>query len=135
MPENTSIPEDMYGSLEELVSATQKEILDLVKKKHPEVEEIAAKLKEQYKEIYLYAFSEDEFYIYRPIKRFEYKKLTMQYAENQEKLGEEIVKLGVLHPKLDDEKLDDLKAGTVATLLELIFAASNFGASAPAIKL
>ena len=124
-----------YTDIDAIIKATQEELLKMVKNKHPEVDKLIEKYKSKYKDIFMYVFSEDEFYIYRPLKRLEYKRLAMQYKDDEEQLGEMLVITGVVYPKLDEQSINELKAGTVATLLELILAASNFGAQAPTIKL
>ncbi len=109
-------------AVEELVKTNQslKQIIDNAKK--------------QYDSVYLYFFSDTEYYIYRQLNRFEYKELSAK-SQDYEQLMENVMTTAVIYPKLSLDMLDSLKAGVVPTLTELILAASNFGASNPVIPL
>lgn len=109
-------------AVEELVKTNQslKQIIDNAKK--------------QYDSVYLYFFSDNEYYIYRQLNRFEYKELSSK-SQDYEQLMENVMTTAVIYPKLSLDMLDSLKAGVVPTLTELILAASNFGASNPVIPL
>lgn len=77
----------------------------------------------------------DEKYIYRSLRRFEYKAL-MATADASKSFNEDkIVGMCVLNPVMDPSKLPMLKAGTVTSLVELIMAASNFGTVEEPVKL
>jgi len=90
--------------------------------------------KAKYGDVFAISFG-DEQYVYRPIKRFEYKTI-MANAESTRAFNEEkIVQMCVLHPAVDVAKMPTLKAGTVSTLVELIMAASNFGVTEEPLKL
>ena len=90
--------------------------------------------KGKYGEVYLISLGEEK-YIYRPIKRFEYKSI-MANAESTRAFNEEkIVQMCVVYPIIDATKLPTIKAGTVSTLVELIMAASNFGITEEPVKL
>jgi hypothetical protein len=85
-------------------------------------------------EVYLITLGEEQ-YLYRPIKRFEYKTI-MANAESTRAFNEEkIVQMCVVYPAIDVAKLPTLKAGTISTLVELIMAASNFGITEEPVKL
>ena len=77
----------------------------------------------------------DEKYIYRSLKRFEYKTIMAVAEANRAFNEEKIVGMCVLSPVIDATKMPTLKAGTVSTLVELIMAASNFGVTEEPVKL
>jgi len=115
---------------EELKKAAE----EILYEKDPEFAKKIEGFKKQYKDVLIYFFDMDEFYIYRPLTRFEYKEITGS-TEDAEKASEFIVQKAVLYPELTEEIMDQLKAGVVPTLLELILNASNFGIQNPVIKL
>ena len=77
----------------------------------------------------------DEQYVYRPIKRFEYKTIMNNPDSNRPFNEEKIVQMCVVHPTMDVQKIPAVKAGTISTLVELIMAASNFGVTEEPVKL
>ena len=77
----------------------------------------------------------DESYVYRAIRRFEYKQVMSTPESNRAFNEEKIVQMCVLHPQIDVTKIAGFKAGTISTLVELIMAASNFGIQEEPIKL
>lgn len=119
---------------EELMDNLRQVAEEMLYERDPSLKEKIEKFKEQYSEIYVYFFDEHEFYIYRPITRFEYKDV-ISTTNNAEEAGEQIVLKAVLYPSLTKDRLDSLKAGIVPTLLELILNVSNFGIQNPVIKL
>ncbi len=119
---------------EELMENLRKTAEEILFEKDPSLKELIQKLKEEYEEIYVYFFDENEFYIYRPLTRFEYKEVVSS-TQDSEEAGEQIVLKATLYPQLTKERLDTLKAGIVPTLLELILNVSNFGIQNPVIKL
>ena len=93
-----------------------------------------AEWKSKFGDIYLITLGEEK-YIYRSIKRFEYKTL-MANADSTRAFNEEkIVQMCVIYPAIDATKIPTLKAGTITTLVELIMAASNFGVVEEPVKL
>ena len=95
-----------------------------------------AEWKIKFGEVYVAKFSEEEKYIYRPLRRLEYKQLlTLGQSENKSFAEEKVVQTCVVHPVVDPTKIGALKAGTISTLVDLIMAASNFGVAEEPIKL
>ena len=84
--------------------------------------------KEKYGDIYVATFNEEE-YIYRPLKRFEYKQiLSINQTQDARTFAEEkVAEKCIIWPKIESAKLSTLKAGTISTIVDLIMAASNFG--------
>ena len=78
-------------------------------------------------DVFLVSFSEKENFIFRPIKRLEWKTL-MNKVEKLPALkkSESIVMKGTLWPKLSQQNINVLTAGAVETLRELILQSSNF---------
>lgn len=97
-------------------------------------QELIAEWKLKHGEVYLITLS-DEQYVYRPIKRFEYKTIMANTDATRAFNEEKIVGMCVVYPILDVSKMPTLKAGTISTLVELIMAASNFGISEEPVKL
>lgn len=83
--------------------------------------------KQQYGECYLASFSEKENFLFRPLKRQEWRNLMAQTAKLDEfKKSEAIVMRGIVFPKLNNMNIGSLAAGTVDSLRDLILEASNF---------
>jgi len=92
--------------------------------------------KVKFGEVYVAKFSEEEKYVYRPLRRLEYKQLlTLGQGENKSFAEEKVVQMCIVHPIVDPSKISLMKAGTVSTLVELIMTASNFGISEEPVKL
>lgn len=92
--------------------------------------------KAKFGEIYVAKFSDDEKYIYRPLKRFEYKQiLALGQTDNKAFAEEKIVAMCIVWPVIEATKVPTLKAGTINTLVELIMEASNFGIKEEPVKL
>jgi hypothetical protein len=86
--------------------------------------------------VYIAKFADDEKYIYRPLKRFEYKQiLALGQTDNKSFAEEKIVSMCVVWPVLEAIKIPTLKAGTINTLVELIMESSNFGIKEEPTKL
>ncbi len=87
--------------------------------------------------MYVATFGEDK-YVYRPMKRFEYKQVMQlgnQTPDNRSFVEEKIAQMCVIWPVFDIAKLSTFKAGTISTLVDLIMAISNFGVTEEPIKL
>jgi len=78
-----------------------------------------------------------EKYLYRPMRRFEYKQVMQisQTPDNKSYIEEKIAQICVIWPKIDASKLSTLKAGTISTLVDLVMVASNFGITEEPTKL
>jgi len=126
--------ENWVMDTEAIMGELRQAAVEILQEQNPEAVEVIEELKKKHKDLYLYFFSEDEFYVYRPVTRLEYKDLSTKYT-NSDELAEQIVLNAVLYPKLKLDNLSDLKAGVVPTLLELILTVSNFGVNNPVIKL
>ena len=90
--------------------------------------------KGKFGEIQLINLGEEQ-YVFRPIKRFEYKIVMNNPDSNRAFNEEKIVQMCVIHPAMDVTKMPGMKAGTISTLVELIMAASNFGINEEPVKL
>lgn len=87
-------------------------------------------------EVYVSKFSEEERYVYRPLRRLEYKQLlSLGQNENKSFAEEKVVQMCVVWPVIDPTKISTMKAGTVSTLVDLIMTASNFGISEEPVRL
>jgi len=99
------------------------------------VEELTAdrieELKKKYGEIYQVTLS-GVVYVYRPLKRIEYKQIVGTTEQTRSFTEEQIVQKCVVHPSID---IASSKAGTVATLTELVMVASDFGVQEEPIRL
>ena len=91
-------------------------------------------MKVKFGEVYMINLSGEK-YVYRPLKRFEYKTLMSNAEANRAFNEEKIVQSCVVFPIIDAVKMPTLKAGTVSTLVELIMAASNFGVTEEPVRL
>lgn len=87
-------------------------------------------------EVYVATFSNEEKYVYRPLKRFEYKQiLSLGQQDNKSFAEEKVAQFCILWPIIDPAKLATFKAGTISTLVDLIMAVSNFGIQEEPVKL
>jgi len=137
--EDIELTEDEEVELRRLQAKAQKQdiILKVFSslKKKPSEEEIE-NFKHQYGECYLVSFSEQENFLFRPLKRQEWRTLMAQTAKLDEfKKSEAIVIKGVVWPKLNNINIGGLTAGTVETLRDLILEASNFMTPDRAVQL
>ena len=84
--------------------------------------------KAKHGDIFVATFGEEK-YIYRPLKRFEYKQILSvnQTADAKTYAEEKVAEKCIVWPQIDPTKISTLKAGTISTLVDLIMAASNFG--------
>ncbi len=93
--------------------------------------------KTKFGDIFVATFGEEKF-VYRSIRRFEYKnimQLGTQDVDNRTFLEEKVAKMCIVWPEIDASKLPTLKAGTISTLVDLIMTASNFGITEEPVKL
>ena len=87
-------------------------------------------------DIYVVKFSETEKYIYRPMRRFEYKQIVaMGQSENKSFAEEKIAQMCIVWPTIDPTKIATLKAGTISTVVDLVMSSSNFGVAEEPLKL
>jgi hypothetical protein len=92
--------------------------------------------KAKFGDVYLIKFSDQEKYLYRPMRRFEYKQIVaMGQAENKSFAEEKIALMCIIWPTIDPTKISTLKAGTISTIVDLVMSSSNFGVSEEPIKL
>lgn len=139
--ENAKIERDSedtgWMDTEQLLEELKRTAEEILYEKDPVLREKLQSFRKQYQDIYVFFFTDDEFYIYRPITRFEYKELDREYGNDAEKFLEMLVCKAVLYPTMTPERLDGLRAGVAPTLASLIMSASGFGAEKtnPVVKL
>jgi len=138
--EETQTPNEEFQPQDENPKAEEKsEGQDIVmkafdeKKNKPAQQQIDA-WKQQYGEVFLIAFDEDEMYVWRPINRLEYKQM-IQSVQNEAAFQEAMVQKCVLWPNIGPEWLAAGKAGTIPTLHAVILEGSNFLEPAMAVTL
>lgn len=84
-------------------------------------------LKQKCGEVYFIPLGEKENFIFRALRRLEWRTLMNQIQPLDEyKKAEAIVMRGVVYPNLNQQNINVLSAGTIDTLRELILQASNF---------
>jgi hypothetical protein len=84
--------------------------------------------KEQVGDVYFAQISESEHFVFRAIKRKEWRDLIkrLEQVKDPMKQDEAIVMKAVLYPQLNNLKVNALSAGTINTMKELVMQASNF---------
>jgi hypothetical protein len=83
--------------------------------------------KAKFGDVYLVSLSQHENFIFRALKRQEWRQLIAQVAKMPEaKKTDAIVMRGVVWPKLTESTIAVLTAGAPETIRSLIFEASNF---------
>ena len=107
----------------------------MTEEKKDVTQEMIDKWKEQYGDIYSAVLADGKQYIYRPMKRIEYKNVISNPESPRSYMEEQIVLKCLIHPKLNSTDLAAEKAGTVSTLTDLVMAASNFGVNEEPVKL
>jgi len=137
--EDTPTPQEEFQPQDENPKETKPEGQDIVmkafdeKKNKPAQSQIDA-WKQQFGEVFLIAFDEDEMYVWRPINRLEYKQM-IQSVQNEAAFQEAMVQKCVLWPNIGPEWLAGGKAGTIPTLHAVILEGSNFLEPAMAVTL
>ena len=92
--------------------------------------------KEKFGDVYVASFSDDEKFIYRPMKRFEYKQVVqLNSGDNRTFAEEKVAQMCIVWPAIDPTTVSTLKAGTISTIVDLIMSASNFGITEEPVKL
>lgn len=97
-------------------------------------QEMINEWKSKYGEIYKVTLG-DKSYVYRPLKRIEYKGIIANPDANRSFSEEQIVQKCLIYPSIDPAALSAEKAGTISTLTDLIMVASNFGVMEEPVKL
>ncbi len=126
----------------ESLSDEEKALLEKIQKKQMEQDHILETFKQledkpsdeeiehfksQVGDVFLASFSEKENFIFRPIKRLEWRTLIQQIQKLDEmKKSEAICMKATLWPKLTQMNINVLTAGSIETLKDLILQASNF---------
>jgi len=84
-------------------------------------------LKNQVGDVFLVSFSEKENFLFRSLKRLEWRGLMQQIQKLDDmKKAEAIVIKACLFPQMNQQNINVLTAGAVETLRDLILQASNF---------
>ena len=107
----------------------------MVEEKKEITKEMINEWKEKLGDIYSATLADGNQYIYRPMKRIEYKNVIANPEASRSYMEEQIVLKCLVYPKLSPTDLSAEKAGTVSTLTDLIMAASNFGINEEPVKL
>jgi hypothetical protein len=97
-------------------------------------QEMIDKMKEKYGEIYKVTLNGEDF-VYRPMKRVEYKQIIGSADTSRTFSEEQIVSKCLVYPEVTAADMSAQKAGTVTTLTDLIMLASNFGVEEAPVKL
>lgn len=106
--------------------------LAMLRENYPDIDDIVDMAKKEYGEVYLYAFDETDFFIYRPIKRSEYARI-MATASTDIDIEDEIANTCVVYSSF--EISEDTKAGKISIIAGLVQYASSFGSNNPVVKL
>lgn len=101
----------------------------------PSDEEIEG-YKQQVGDVFLMSLSEQENFVFRPLKRLEWRTLMQKIQKLDEmKKAEAVVMRGTLWPKLDQQNINVLTAGSIETMRDMILQVSNFIAPETAMQL
>lgn len=126
----------LFARIQEKLKYTDPVLKALAEMKSPPSEELINSLKEQTgDEVYFITLSEKENFLFRPIRRQEWRTLMEQTAKlNSFKRDEALVAKAILYPKIGPSAMGALNAGTIETLKEMILRASNFMTPEQAIQ-
>jgi len=126
------LSKDEEKQLDELLKKKAKSdfIIQTFKKleQRPTDEQIEA-LKAKHGDVYLVSLSEKENFLFRPLKRFEWKDLMQRFEKaklSEAQRTDGIVMAGVVWPQLNQNNINALTAGASDTIRNLILEASNF---------
>jgi len=93
-------------------------------------------LKQQVGDVYLMSLSERENFVFRPLKRLEWRALMQKVQKLDDmKKGEAIVMKACLWPKLDQQNINVLTAGAIESVRDMILQVSNFMGPETAMQL
>jgi hypothetical protein len=83
--------------------------------------------KSQVGDVYLMSLSEKENFVFRPLKRLEWRTLMQKISKlEDDKKSEAIVMKACLWPKLDQQNINVLTAGAIDSVRDMILQVSNF---------
>jgi len=92
--------------------------------------------KQQVGDVYLLSLSESENFVFRPLRRLEWRTLMQRIAKLDDmKKAEAVVMKGCLWPKLDQQNINVLTAGAIETMRDMILQVSNFMPPETALQL
>ena len=132
----TKEEEQQFKRLQEKVRRNDlimKTYLNLEKKP---TEEDVEKFKNIHGEVYFISLTEKENFIFRPLKRHEWRSLMTRVAKVDDfKKAEAIVIAGIVWPKLSEITVSALSAGSIDALRDMILEASNFMTPDRAVQL
>lgn len=101
----------------------------------PSDEEIE-QMKNQVGDVYLMSLSEHENFVFRPLKRLEWRALMQKIQKiPDDKKAEAIVMKATLWPRLDQQNINVLTAGSIDSARDMILQVSNFIAPEMAMQL
>lgn len=84
-------------------------------------------MKQQVGDVYLMSLSEHENFVFRPLKRLEWRALMQKTQKLDEgKKSEAIVMKATMWPRLDQQKINVLTAGAIDSARDMILQVSNF---------
>jgi len=105
----------------------------MIKEKHPEAFAIMEGAKDKSK-IFAYIFDEDNVFVFCPVKRSVYKKIKRESKDALE-FTDKLVVACSLYPKISEDMIDDMDAGIIETLSDMILASSNFASDNPVVTI
>jgi hypothetical protein len=117
---------------EKVENLIKESALGMLRENFPDIDDIVDSCKENYGEVYLYAFDEKDFCIYRPVKRAEYARIVASVSTELD-IEDAIVKNCVIYSSF--EISEDTKAGKISMMASLIQYASDFGSNNPVVRL
>jgi hypothetical protein len=84
--------------------------------------------KKQFGKVYTIGLNEDEYFLFRPLRRLEWRNLLKALAKQTDEMKkkEAICQRAVLWPTMSPDSMSRLPAGTPDTLYEMVLQASNF---------
>jgi hypothetical protein len=111
----------------------QKAMVGIISKKLENTEGFLNQIKVKYGRVFCYAFDADEFYIMRPMRRFEFIKIKNDKQLDDFQKEDAIIKTCIVYPK--DFEVGNLSAGSAEILAETILDISDFKNSNPLVEL
>lgn len=107
--------------------------VNMIKEKHPEAFAIMNGAEDKSK-IFAYIFDEDNVFVFCPVKRSVYKKIKRESKDALD-FTDRLVVACTLYPKIEEGMLDEMAAGIIETLSDMILASSNFASDNPVVTI
>ena len=107
--------------------------VSMIKEKHPRAFELMDKAEDKSK-IFAYIFDENRVFVFCPVKRSVYKKIKRESKDALD-FTDKLVIACSLYPVISEDMIDEMPAGIIETLSDMILASSDFASDNPVVTI